>query len=202
MATVEGDLRFLDRPGGPVDPGWVVVGLVPRTKAIAVSGPGASAAPLVIVTRTEVFHVDLEAVPLGRPVVLANEGPLAHKLFSASLGSPRSVDLPPGTRSLPIELPAVGPIRFYCSLHADETFVLFAAGVRHVQVVSSGGGFRLGSVAAGRYTLTVWGDRVSGPVREVVVDGYSRMLEPVWIDPDLLRPADRPPAGTRSEPLR
>lgn len=186
-ATVVGDVRFLDSPEDDFDLGPVVVYLVPRGAARAARRTG-TRPPLIITSRTAAFDPDLVAVAFGRKIVFANEGPLSHTLFSADLAGPR-FKLPPGTRSRDIGLPRVGPIRFYCSLHSDETFLVFVGDAEHIAVVEGRTWYSLGPVEAGRYTLTLWSELVSGPIRDVMLDGYSRAVERVWIDPALVRRA-------------
>lgn len=188
-ATVTGAIRFL-APPGDLDLGRVVVYLEPRSRASRTPDrhPGDDR-PLRIVSEGEEFAPPLIAVPWNRAVVLANEGPVNHRLFATDLGSDRAFELAPGTRSDPFRLPPSGPIRFFCSLHADETFVVFSERTPHVAVVRARERFAFGPVEPGRYVLSIWSERVEGPVREILVDGYSRRLEPVWIDPRLVRPA-------------
>lgn len=190
IARVTGDIRFL-APPGDLDLGRVVVYLEPRSPASRTADrrPGDDP-PLPIVSQGEEFAPPLVAVPWNRTVVLANEGPVNHRLFATDLGSDRAFELPPDTRSDPFHLPPAGPIRFFCSLHADETFVVFSERTAHVAVVRARERFAFGPVEPGRYVLSIWSERVQGPVREIVVDGYSRRLEPVWIDPRLVRPVD------------
>ena len=189
-ATVSGDIRFLSPPGD-LDLGRVVVYLEPRTAgARAASRSAGDAAPILVASEGPAFAPPLAAVPWNRPIVLANEGPVNHRVFAADLGLERAIELVPGGRSASFRLPPVGPIRFFCSLHVDESFVLFSERTAHVAVIEGRQRFSFGPVAPGRYVLSIWSERVEGPVRDVLVDGYSRRLEPVWIDPQLVRPAD------------
>ena len=185
-ASVTGDVRILERPDGPVDLGPVVVSLIPRDGPASPAGPDSV---VVIASRGETFAPALAAIPAGRRVVFANGGPLAHALFSADLAGTR-LDVPPDGRSEAVRLPPIGPVRFYCSLHSEETFVLYAGSGR-VAVVEPGGRFSFARVDGGRYTLAIWSELVEGPVREIVVDGLSRTVAPIRIDPDLVRSRDR-----------
>lgn len=193
LTTVSGDIRFLSPPGD-LDLGRVVVFLATRSRADRASSGGS---PIPIVSEGQTFAPPLVAVPWNRPVVLANEGPVNHRLFATDLGVERSFRLGPGGRSDPFRLPPAGPIRFFCSLHAAETFVVFSARTAHVAVVEPRERFSFGPVAPGRYVLSIWSERVEGPVREVLVNGYTHRVEPVWIDPGLVRPADAAPRSRR-----
>lgn len=181
-ATVTGHIRLLERTEGGVELGPIVVSLIPRDGALA---PTRANAPIVVASTGQTFAPPLGAIPAGRAAVFANDGPLTHAIFSADLPEAR-VDVPPGGRSAPVRIPPIGPVRFYCSLHSDETFVLYG-GAGRVAVVHAGERFSFAGVEGGRYTLAIWSELLSGPVREIVVDGLSHTVEPIWIDPDLVR---------------
>jgi hypothetical protein len=185
VSVIRGDVRFLGASVERPDLGPIVVYLVPDAPD-PVADSTQDLPPVVITSRTPEFAPALSAVARGQRIVLANEGPLNHGLFSAEIGG-RRFDLPPGTRSDPFLVPPRGPIRFYCALHADETFVVFGGAVRHISVVTAGQPFVFERVSAGRYTLTIWSRQVEGPVRDVFADGYTSPLEPIWIDPALVR---------------
>ncbi len=203
-ASVRGEIRWIERSSAPPPPLGPVVVYLRTAPGEASSGRSREtaaregSAPIPIASWTEAFSPPLVAVPWGRTVTLANEGPLVHRLFSAAVGDGRAIDLPPGTRSAPLALPAAGPIRFFCALHAEESFVVFAARTPWVAVVRAPGEpFRFDGIPAGRYALGLWSEELEGPVRNVVVDGYSRLHEPVWLDPALVRTADRGPWSPR-----
>jgi len=185
-SSVSGDIRFLERADGDVDLGPIVVYLRPR--AAAPDSAESLRGPVVVASSGEAFAPPLAAVERGRRVVFENDGPLAHALFSADLPGAR-FEIPPEGRSAPFAMPAIGPVRFYCSLHAEETFVVFGGNAAHIAVVEPGEPYSFSHVASGRYTLSIWSESVSGPVRDVFVDGFSRAVEPIWIDPDLVRGA-------------
>lgn len=182
-SAIAGDIRFIGGDPGDVDLGPVVVYLVPTVEEGSASG---EREPAVITSRTPEFAPELAAVASGQKVVFANEGPLAHGLFSADMGNDR-IDLPAGTRSAPIAVPPRGPVRFFCALHADESFLVYSGRTAHVSVVRVGEPFAFDPIDPGRYRLEIWSEIVSGPVREVVADGYSRKIEPVWIDAGIVR---------------
>lgn len=192
-----GGIRFLFPPGD-LDLGRVVVFLDPKGMALGAAEAASGAdASVRIVSDGPRFSPPLVGVPWKRSVVLVNEGPVNHRLFAAALGRERAFELAPGGRSGPFRLPPVGPIRFFCSLHADETFVVFAGRTPYVAVIEGRERFSFDPVAPGRYMLSIWSERVEGPVREVLVDGYSRRREDVWIDPRLVRSSDAIARGPR-----
>jgi len=192
---VTGDIRFLGSTGSDPDLGPVVVYLMPHSQTHAASGTDPHR-PLVITSRHAAFDPALVAVRRGQRVVFANEGPLNHALFSADLPGAR-FEIPPGTRTRDITLPPVGPVRFYCSLHSEESFVVFASDTDYLALVEGNSPYSLGPLAAGTYTLSIFSERVSGPIRDIVVNGYSRAIEPVWIDPALVHRATEIRADSR-----
>ena len=182
-SAVAGDIRFVGGPSDDVDLGPVVVHLVPLSAGAAAS-PDLD--PVPIRSGTPEFSPDLVAAARGQAVVFSNDGPLAHRLFSAEMGEAR-IDLPAGARSKPVRVPARGPVRFFCSLHSDETFLVYSSPADHVAVVRAGQSFAFQHVAPGRYRLEIWSDLVAGRVREFIADGYTHRTERVWIDTDIVR---------------
>ncbi|MDX1577780.1 MAG: hypothetical protein R3266_04820 [Gemmatimonadota bacterium] len=180
---MSGEIRFI-RAGTVPALGTVAVGLLPRS--IAGSPERAEAHPtLRVVSTTAEFRPATRIARPGQPIVLENRGPLVHRIFSPRLDD-RVLPLPPGERSESFSLDESGPARFYCSLHADERFVLMVVSAPWAAVASGTGEYRFGPLPAGRYTLWIWSERISGPVRDIVVDGYSRSFEPIWLDPALI----------------
>jgi len=181
---VWGDIRFAASGGPALDLGPAVVYLRPR-KGWSPGGDRASTAR--IVSQTPEFAPELTVVRPGQEIVFVNDGPLVHRLFSPDVRD-LVLEIQPGSRSQRFSIRARGPARFFCSLHAAETFVVFAETATHVAVVSEDGRYRFTRVAAGRYTLGLWSERVAGPVRQVAVNGYTRTREPIWLFADLIEP--------------
>lgn len=187
LSTLSGDIRFVRHQRTDIELGEVVVTLRPKR-----GGSGLAAAEeraVATVTGNDpVFAPGLTLVRPGQPLVLSNRGPLVHRFFSPDLGPERVFELPPDTRSARISTKRPGPLRFYCSLHADETFVVLVEDAPWAEVITKAGEYRFGPVPPGRYTLAIWSEQVAGPVRDIVIDGYSRMRAAIWLDPDLFRP--------------
>lgn len=181
-SAVSGEVQFLHRGGPAVDLGATVVYLRPKRGAVR----WAPASSTVRVTSsTEAFAPPLTVVRPGESVALVNDGPLVHRLFSSDLDSD-ATELGPGERAAPIRIVGRGAFRFYCSLHADETFVVYAVDATHFAVLRDETGYAFESVPPGQYTLSIWSERVSGPVRDVYVDGFSRTRESIWLDARLI----------------
>ncbi len=145
FSAVTGDIRILG--GARFDLGMAVVSLRPRDRLRArrvSSGCGRSPGgpPLRV------------AWP-RQPIELVNGGPLVHRLFTPRLPD-RLFELAPGGRSERFVLVDRGPARFYCSLHAGETFLVLIEDAPWVAVLGSDGRYRFEPVPPGRYTLTLW----------------------------------------------
>lgn len=189
VGSVEGHVEILGSESTVAELGALVVVLEPlRKDAWQSPGPHGGGADIVrIESSSEAFDPPFSTVRGHQPVVFINSGPLKHQLFSTSLDERWSVDLDPGARSEPFGLPPQGPIRFFCSLHADESFVLYASDAEHIAVAGPTGEYRIESVRHGRYVLSIWSEIVEGPVREITVDGSFASREPIWLDPELIR---------------
>ncbi len=184
-SVVTGSIRFLPRDAEPVALGATVVYLRPKS---AGADPLLPATGLVrIESTTSEFSPPPSIVRPRQRVTLENRGPLVHRLFTSQLEN-TVLALDPGERSESFRLPTRGTARFYCSLHADETFVVFVEDAPHVALISDTRAYEFAAVAPGRYTLAIWSERVSGPVREVYVDGYTRAHEPIWLVSTLIEP--------------
>jgi hypothetical protein len=143
------------------------------------------AEPAVIESRSSAFQPSFDAVRAGQPLMFSNHGPLRHRLFSTELGSRVRVELAPRRRSEPIRLPA-GAIRFFCSLHPDENFVVFSSPTDHFALPDHTGAYRFSTVPEGRYLLSIWSELVEGPVRQIVVTSSGVSRERIWINLDLI----------------
>ncbi|MCG8469051.1 MAG: hypothetical protein MJB57_12745 [Gemmatimonadetes bacterium] len=182
-AMVSGDIRFARRGGPAVDIGETVVYLRRRGTAQGTR----SSSTVRVTSETEEFAPPLTVARPRQGIVLANEGPLVHRIFTSELEDV-AFELAPGARSDRFSVGGRGPVRFYCSLHSDETFVIYVEDAPHVAVLNDSLEFEFDGVEPGRYTLAIWSERVSGPIREVSVDGFTRLREPIWLFADLIDP--------------
>lgn len=183
-SVVWGEVRFAARGGPALDLGPAVVYLRPRGRPTPIDDEPST---VRIVSSSPEFAPPLMVVHPAQGIVFVNEGPLVHRLFSPDVQD-ASFELEPGGRSQRFWLRARGPTRFYCSLHAEEAFVVFVEDASNVAVVSEDGAYRFTGVAPGRYALEIWSERVAGRVRDVVVDGYTRTRQPIWLFANLIEP--------------
>lgn len=161
-------------PGEP-DPGqsWVLY-LEPESGRA--DSPGT--ALVEVASRGTSFNPELTAVQVGDEIRFVNEGAVAHRLFTAGEGARRErlVGAPGRSESLRISKP--GENRFYCSLHPDETFVVFASPSPWFAVLAPAAERRIGGIPSGSYRLTLWSEaglRALGPleIRSGVTTPYA-----------------------------
>ncbi len=132
------------------------------------------------------FDPSFTAIAGGDFVVFVNQGSVNHRLFSAHLGQEVQIPLSPTSASQPLRIDRTGEVRFFCSLHSDESFSVLVTSDVFSAVVDVDGRYYLGPVPDGTYRLSIWSPRLEGPVRTVeVVDGRPT-VETIWLDPDLI----------------
>jgi plastocyanin len=102
------------------------------------------------------FRPALTVVSAGDQVRFANRGGVAHRIFVIGQRGRRERLLEPGGRSAPLRIATAGEHRFYCSLHPDESFVVFAAPSRHFVVPDGGRSHHLEDIPTGEYRVGWW----------------------------------------------
>jgi plastocyanin len=115
-----------------------------------------SAGPQVVDVASEgpTFDPPLSVVRSGADVRFVNHGGLAHLLFIAdgSRRRERAVD-PNGVSDL-LRVTRAGEHRFYCSLHPEESFAVFASPSDHFVVPDGTRSHRIEGLPAGLYQLS------------------------------------------------
>lgn len=181
LGAVSGELRLVKRPGPPVDLRPVVVILDPA--AVPANPPTRT---VRVVSPADEFAPEFAAIGPGDSLVFVNRGRLRHRVFTAGADGDVAREVPPGSASEPLVLKKYGPVRFFCSLHPDETFLLYIAPTPYFALLSPAGGYRIRGLPAGEYRLAIWSPRVTGTVREFQVVAGRASREQIWIDPLLL----------------
>jgi plastocyanin len=147
--------------------GRMVVYLDPLDPDREAEAPGEAA---VIRQRGQRFVPSFLVVTAGQTVVFANEDSIYHRVFSYA--DPGSFDLgileQGGSRAVTLEQP--GLVRFYCTLHADETGLILVTPSTHFATVDRTGGYRISGVPPGRYRLHAWSEARADVTREVTVE--------------------------------
>jgi hypothetical protein len=101
----------------------------------------------------------------------------------AGVGCGADVAVPERGESPLVTFDDPGSIRFYCSLHQDETWDVFVSPSPHFARLDRRGAYRIDNVPTGDYELSIWSAAVDGGVRTVHVGPGISALEPIWLDP-------------------
>jgi len=133
----------------------------PGATLVYIGGLPAPVAPTDVTIRMEhkAFIPRIVAVPVGSTVRFPNHDPIFHNVFSVSRSNRFDLDLykRPGSRSTVMSKPGV--VRVYCNIHPQMTAIILVRDNPYFAWVARDGTFRLQSVPAGRYRLTVWNER-------------------------------------------
>ncbi len=180
---LSGELRVLLRPGADTTLGPVVVTAEP-----VLDGAHEDRTPERVLVRStsDRFDPPLTVVATGDSLVFVNDGSLSHRLFSADLGADLRIPVRPSASSTPFVVEHRGSVRFFCSLHPDESFDVLVTPAAASDRLDDNGWYDIWPLADGRYRLSIWSRRVSGPVRIVEVSAGRLSIEPIWIDAGLL----------------
>ncbi len=130
---------------------------------------------------SDAFDPPFAVLSVGDTLVFANGGALRHRLFSPELGSDVSFDVDAAAEYPPLPFFVPGLRRFYCSLHPDEGFQVLVVRAPHVALVDADGRYTIRGVPAGEYRLSVWSERVAGPIRTMVVT-ETTATQHIWLD--------------------
>jgi hypothetical protein len=138
--------------------------------------------------RTRTFHYRATgpdsaffAVATGESLRLVSEDGIHHRLFALASSGRVAIALPPRRAASPVRLPGPGLLRFYCDLHADESFLVYVAPSPWFSTVDRSGRYRIPDVTRGNWRLSIWSPSVAGFVREVLVSG-GVTEQTVWLD--------------------
>ena len=150
-----------------------------------IEGAGAPARPTQqfrISSSTDRFDPAFTTVAEGDFIVFANGGAVSHRFFSASLGPDLQIPVGAASSSAPLRMEKTGELRFFCSLHPDETFSVLVTRGAFSAVVDPDGRFYVAPIPEGSYRLSVWSRQAQRSIRTVQVDGPS-VTETIRLDP-------------------
>lgn len=150
--------------------------------SLAPTGEPAPPARTVVQMRGA-FLPDFAAVAAGGSIRFVNEDPIYHQLFSTD--GAHQVDLGPlqSGQARDHQLLRTGPARFYCSLHENESGIVYVTATPHFATVDPSGRFELAGLRPGRYALQTWSEDT--PVASALVtiqEGTSTTLDLVLGD--------------------
>lgn len=181
LGSVEGEVCIAGGREPLADLGPVVVYL-----GHAQESPSQHAKPLVLADDTAgagALGHDLVVISHGEALRFASHSGVAHRLFAFHRDSRLEVAVPELGESPPVTFDEPGSIRFYCSLHQDETWDVFVSPSPHFARLDRRGAYRIDNVPPGDYELSIWSAAVDGGVRTVHVGLGISALEPIRLDP-------------------
>ncbi len=104
------------------------------------------------------FQPAFTTVYVGDDLRFVNRGTVTHQVFITDDEGRRERLLEPGSRSAALRISRVGENRFYCSLHPQESFVVFASPSLHFAVLNGERTLRIRHIPAGSYRLSWWSE--------------------------------------------
>lgn len=119
--------------------------------------------------RNEAFHPYVLAVMVGSSVDFPNSDRIYHNVFSYS--KPRRFDLGryPQGQSKSVRFDTPGIVRVFCDIHAHMSAYILVFAHPYFAATDAEGGYRIGGVPPGSYTLAVWTDGETRETRRVTV---------------------------------
>lgn len=183
MGAVSGTLRFVEGSTADTAAAPLVLILEPLERAPEQRRP----TQLVqLASSTDRFEPGFVAIAQGDYIVFANGGSISHRFFSAHLGSDVQIPVSPGGTSDPVRIDEKGQVRFFCSLHSDESFSILVTSAVYSGVVRPDGTYYIGPVPDGTYRLSVWSRGHEGSIKTLQIDGGHSIVEALVIDPSLI----------------
>jgi plastocyanin len=178
---VEGDIRLSGHAGATPAP--AVVYLVSDGSW---DEPGRSR-EVTVRRRRPRFHPAFVALVQGDLIRFANEEDVHHRLFAVTAAGRIESALAPRSTAPPVPAGMPGLLRFYCSLHPDESYAVFVAPSPYYAVADDDGGYAIRGVPAGAWQLHLWSEAAAGPVRDVDVGFFRSERVTIWLDSEQLR---------------
>jgi plastocyanin len=149
LASVAPVVVYLERLDGRAGP--------PPTRAATMNQRDARFSPSFLV------------VAAGQPLHMANDDVIYHNVFSYSRPNDFDLGTYPAGESRTVTFLHPGVVRTYCSIHENMNGTIVVAPSRHYDVVDGSGRFLIGGVAAGRYRLHVWTEKLPPVARDITV---------------------------------
>jgi plastocyanin len=119
--------------------------------------------------RNENFVPHVLAIVAGTTVDFPNDDSTYHSVFSLSKARPFNLGRYATGRSKAVRFDQPGIVRVFCDIHSHMNAFILVFAHRYFTVTDDDGRYRLPSVPAGSYTLTVWNETVRGdPPRRAI----------------------------------
>jgi plastocyanin len=176
VATVDGTLSLLERPGGERNDLGTAIVYLESTDGRAADPRDTGGSEATIVMRGREFIPRAAVVRTGGAVKFPNADPFSHNVFSNTEQSSFDLGLyrRGSTRSASFQRAGVYPI--YCNIHARMVSYVIAVPGRHVTTAADDGRFQLTDVPVGAYRLYVWHERAQLVSQAVSVSGTGASI--------------------------
>jgi plastocyanin len=159
QGTVAGRVSIDEKPGEKTsDYANAVIYLEPKG---AVAKPAAGKAQMAINGRN--FAPRVRVVAAGTTVEFPNQDPFTHNVFSSVKESTFDLGSYGSGKSKSQEFKKTGAIPVYCNVHAKMTAYVVVVSTPYFTQAGNDGRWEIAKVPAGKYTMTVWHERVNAP---------------------------------------
>jgi plastocyanin len=137
----------------------------------AIDAPPAPAPPGTFEVRQKNAHFApaFSVVVVGQTVEMKNVDAIYHNVFSYSRPNAFDLGTYPAGESRSVTFSHAGVVRTYCSIHENMNGTIIVAPSPHYDIVQASGRFAIPGVAAGRYRLHVWTEKLPPVSRDLDV---------------------------------
>jgi len=145
--------------------------------------------PPRLVQRNKKFEPHILVVPAGTAVEFPNHDPFFHNVFSLFEGKRFDLGLYEAGTTRIVHFDRAGVSYIFCNIHPEMSAVVIALKTPYYGVSDAAGRIAIEHVPAGRYSMQVWaegvsGDNLKGLSRDVAVTASEHSLGTVRIVED------------------
>jgi len=117
------------------------------------------------------FSPHVLLVTAGEPVEILNNDPIMHNVHTFTFDNrPVNRSQPPGVEKIEVEFAVPEKVRVRCDVHDWMSAWLIAVDHPYHAVTGDDGGFAIGNVPPGTYTLETWHESLGTSTRTVTVE--------------------------------
>ena len=140
-------------------------------EGVSVADSGASA---TMEMRKKQFAPRVVVVQKGSPVEFPNRDRIFHNVFSVAGENRFDLDLYKAPEVATKTFEHVGIVRVYCNIHPQMTGIVMVRDNPYFATSAKDGGFSIGGVPPGRYTVTAWHERAEPQSLDVDVPAQGQ----------------------------
>ena len=173
-AAVTGRVQFTGRKPGAAGP--IVVYAEP------LDGRRAQPTRFSMTQKNKTFLPRVLAVPVGSTVSFPNHDPIFHNVFSLSRPNPFDLGLYRDGDSKERTFSTAATYRVFCNIHPQMSATILVVPSSFITEVDNTGNYRL-DLPAGRYRITAWDERATGPASiEITVGAEAQTVAELRLD--------------------